>query len=74
MAQEQGLVAHIKREKEAMLECRSPFLVQLFGSAQDDQTLYMMMEAVMGGELFSYLQVSVAGITLSGCHHNTRTF
>jgi hypothetical protein len=41
-----------------MLECDSPFLVRLYGTAQDDATLYMLMEAVMGGELFSYLQVS----------------
>ncbi|KAL6754149.1 putative cGMP-dependent protein kinase [Haematococcus lacustris] len=54
--QEQGLVAHIKREKNTMLECRSPFLVNLHGTSQDDQTLYMMMDAVMGGELFGYLQ------------------
>ncbi|KXZ43473.1 hypothetical protein GPECTOR_89g493 [Gonium pectorale] len=53
---EQGLVEHVKREKELMAECDSPFLVRLEGTASDDTTLYMMMEAVMGGELFSYLQ------------------
>ena len=42
-----------------MAECDSPFLVRLEGTAADDTTLYMMMEAVMGGELFSYLQVRV---------------
>ena len=41
-----------------MQECESPFLVNLIGTNQDDQTLYMLMEAVMGGELFTYLQVS----------------
>ncbi|GLI69549.1 hypothetical protein VaNZ11_014092 [Volvox africanus] len=53
---EQGLVEHVKREKELMSECDSPFLVRLLGTATDDTTLYMMMEVVMGGELFSYLQ------------------
>ncbi|PNW85942.1 hypothetical protein CHLRE_03g199050v5 [Chlamydomonas reinhardtii] len=53
---EQGLVEHVKREKDLMAECDSPFLVRLEGTAADDTTLYMMMEAVMGGELFSYLQ------------------
>jgi hypothetical protein len=30
------------------------------GTASDDATLYMMMEAVMGGELFAYLQARPA--------------
>ena len=33
--------------------------MRLIGTATDDTTLYMMMDAVMGGELFSYLQVSL---------------
>lgn len=49
---------HVKREKTTMIECSSPFLVELVGTAQTDETLLMMMEAVMGGELFAYLQVS----------------
>ncbi|GAX72756.1 hypothetical protein CEUSTIGMA_g212.t1 [Chlamydomonas eustigma] len=53
---EQGLVDHVTRERDTLMECDSPFLVKLQGTAQDDQYLYMMMEAVMGGELFSYLQ------------------
>ncbi|GLC68711.1 cGMP-dependent protein kinase [Pleodorina starrii] len=53
---EQGLVEHVKREKELMSECDSHFLVKLEGTTTDDTMLYMMMEAVMGGELFSYLQ------------------
>ncbi|MEW5303042.1 MAG: hypothetical protein WDW36_005773 [Sanguina aurantia] len=53
---EQGLVEHVKREKDLMAECDHPFLVDLIGTTTDDFTLYMMMEAVMGGELFSYLQ------------------
>ncbi len=56
--QEHGLVAHIKREKEMIAECSHPFLVSLGGTSQDDQTLYMLMEAVMGGDLFTYLEVS----------------
>ena len=53
----QGLVEHVKREKSAMAECESPFIVRLKGTSQDDKHIYMMMEAVMGGELFGYLQV-----------------
>ena len=48
---------HVKREKSAMAECESPFIVRLKGTSQDDKHIYMMMEAVMGGELFGYLQV-----------------
>ena len=43
--------------QEFMQDCSSPFLVSLNSTNQDDQTLYMLMEAVMGGELFGYLQV-----------------
>ncbi len=43
--------------QELMAECDSPFLVKLEGTATDDTTLYMMMEVVLGGELFAYLQV-----------------
>ncbi|KAF5835635.1 putative cGMP-dependent protein kinase [Dunaliella salina] len=63
---QQGLVAHIKREKDYMLECRSSFLVSLDSTNQDDETLYMLMEAVMGGELFGYLQAR--GRALSELH------
>ena len=47
-------------------------------SIQDDNTLYMLMEAVMGGELFSYLQVGARmhawvyaciGVCIHGCTH-----
>jgi hypothetical protein len=40
-----------------MMLSDNPFLVKMNGTAQDDTNLYMMMEAVMGGELFGYLQV-----------------
>jgi hypothetical protein len=42
---------------QAMLECSSPWLVNLVATAQDDKNIYMLLEAVMGGELFAYLQV-----------------
>jgi len=51
-----GLVAHIKRERDVMAECDSPFLVSLTASFQDAQALYLLMELVLGGELFYYLQ------------------
>ena len=42
---------------QAMLECSSPWLVNLVATAQDDKNIYMLLEVVMGGELFAYLQV-----------------
>ena len=52
-----GLVAHIKRERDVMAECGAcPFLVNLASSFQDNGSLYLLMELVMGGELFYYLQ------------------
>ena len=51
-----GLTEHIKREKTIMMECHSPFLVNLAARFKDDTTVYLLMECVMGGELFTYLQ------------------
>jgi cGMP-dependent protein kinase len=58
------LVTHVHREKKAMMECESPWLVNLVGTAKDANNIYMMIEAVLGGELFAYLQV---GRAARGC-------
>ncbi len=47
---------HVKREKQVMAECDCPFMVNLVTSFKDSSHLYMLMECVMGGELFTYLQ------------------
>jgi hypothetical protein len=39
-----------------MAECDCPFMVNLVASFKDGAHLYMLMECVMGGELFTYLQ------------------
>lgn len=39
-----------------MAECDCPFMVNLVTSFKDAAHLYMLMECVMGGELFTYLQ------------------
>jgi cGMP-dependent protein kinase len=53
-----------------MLECSSPWLVNLVATAQDDKNIYMLLEAVMGGELFAYLQVrtNISSVTLCKVH------
>jgi serine/threonine protein kinase len=48
---------HVKREKSLMADCDSPFLTNLVSSFKDNTHLYLLLECVMGGELFTYLQV-----------------
>ncbi|XP_073719672.1 cAMP-dependent protein kinase catalytic subunit PRKX [Misgurnus anguillicaudatus] len=47
---------HVLNEKEVLTEVSHPFLVRLFWTHHDDRFLYMLMEYVNGGELFSYLR------------------
>ncbi|TRY77505.1 hypothetical protein DNTS_035095 [Danionella cerebrum] len=47
---------HVHNEKEVLSEVHHPFLVRLFWTHHDDRFLYMLMEYVNGGELFSYLR------------------
>ena len=46
----------MNEEREIGLECDNPFLVNLCGTFRDSRKLYMFMEPVMGGELFSYVE------------------
>ena len=50
-----NLQRHVMRERDAMRACDSPFLVRLCATFQDRASLYMCMETVMGGELFTRL-------------------
>ena len=52
---ELGLTEHVKREKAIQSECHTPFVVNLVASFQDPEYLYLLMETVMGGEMFYYL-------------------
>ncbi|XP_042098162.1 cAMP-dependent protein kinase catalytic subunit PRKX isoform X2 [Ovis aries] len=47
---------HVHNEKSVLKEVDHPFLVKLFWTGHDDRFLYMLMEFVPGGELFSYLR------------------
>lgn len=49
-------VDHIKAEKEILSRIAHPFIVSLYSSFQDDCMLYMLMEYVIGGELFTQLR------------------
>ena len=49
-------VQHVKSEKQILMMIEHPFIVTLVSAFQDDKRLYMLMEYVNGGELFSYLR------------------
>jgi len=49
-------VEHIKNEKNILSEISHPFIVNLYSHFQDENNLYMLMEYVIGGELFSQLR------------------
>lgn len=47
---------HIKNEVQILAEIQHPYLVNLQGHFQDEKRLYMVLEYVQGGELFTYLR------------------
>ncbi|KAI5189492.1 protein kinase X [Nematocida minor] len=47
---------HVYNEKTVMLTVHSPFFVRLYSTFQDERHLFMVMEYVPGGELFSYMK------------------
>lgn len=49
-------VEHVKAEKQILSMIEHPYIVNLLQTFQDDKRLFMVMEYVNGGELFSYLR------------------
>ncbi|KAK7893058.1 hypothetical protein WMY93_022210 [Mugilogobius chulae] len=47
---------HVHNEKEVLSEVSHPFLIRLFWTHHDERFLYMLLDYVPGGELFSYLR------------------
>jgi protein kinase A len=56
-------VEHTNDERKMLGEVKHPFLITLWGTFQDSKNLYMVMDFVEGGELFSLLRKS--GVSLS---------
>jgi len=52
-------VEHTKNERSILCHVQHPFLVNLWGTFQDDANLYMVMDYVQGGELFSLMRKRV---------------
>jgi hypothetical protein len=50
-----GQVDGVIREKEVMASIDHPFILKLVNTYQDPSSLYMLLELVQGGELFSLL-------------------
>ncbi|KAH8754478.1 kinase-like domain-containing protein [Hyaloscypha finlandica] len=51
-------VEHTNDERRMLQEVKHPFLVTLWGTFQDSKNLYLVMDFVEGGELFSLLRKS----------------
>lgn len=51
-------VEHTNDERRMLGEVKHPFLITLWGTFQDPRNLYMVMDFVEGGELFSLLRKS----------------
>lgn len=49
-------VEHVKNEVFIMTNMEHPFCVQYKGYTQDNKYLYLFMEFVQGGELFTHLR------------------
>ena len=51
-------VEHTNDERAMLQVVKHPFLVNLWGTFQDSKNLYMVMDFIEGGELFSLLRKS----------------
>ncbi|KAJ3194934.1 hypothetical protein HK101_001544 [Irineochytrium annulatum] len=49
-------VEHINSEKQILSQIQFPFIVNLLCTFQDDRNVFMLLEYVVGGELFSHLR------------------
>lgn len=52
-------VEHTNSERGLLGLCKHPFLVNLWGTFQDQHNLFMVMDFVAGGELFTLIRKSV---------------
>lgn len=47
---------HVNSEKEILSAISHPFIIRLYWTHHSDQFLYMLLEYIPGGELFSYMR------------------
>ena len=53
---EQNLVAHTVLERDVMLMCNNPFIVNMYYAFQTTESLYFILDFVGGGSLFTVLR------------------
>lgn len=58
-------IDHTNNEQQMLLAVQHPFIVNLWGSFQDATNLYMVMDFVPGGELFTLLRRSNVRLSFS---------
>lgn len=58
-------VEHTNDERRMLQRCKHPFLITLWGTFQDAKNLYMVMDFIEGGELFSLLRKSQVKLRIS---------
>ena len=51
-------IEHTNDERKMLQRVKHPFLITLWGTFQDPKNLYMVMDFIEGGELFSLLRKS----------------
>jgi serine/threonine protein kinase len=49
-------VEHVISERNVLMELNFPFIVRLYETFQDNRNLYMLMDYIQGGEIFSHLR------------------
>jgi len=57
-------VEHTNDERRMLQKVKHPFLITLWGTFQDGKNLYMVMDFIEGGELFSLLRKSQVSVML----------
>ncbi|CAB0039334.1 unnamed protein product [Trichogramma brassicae] len=62
-------VDHVHNEISVLKEVKHPFIVNMLWSGKDDARIYMLMEFVAGGELFTYLRSAGRFSTSTSCFY-----